>query len=390
MNMGIKVLQIAIGDGTLSGVTNFFCSYYKHMDLNKITFDFVYCRKNSLGLLQGNGWMAKSKIYELNALKENSGLFDYIRLYTKLRHILKKNSYNIVHINTGNVFVQTCCLFAARNIDVRISHSHSSQSYVHKNNKLKEIIKKIMMSPCKFLIIVQATHLLACSMVAGNYLFGKFGVRSSKFRLIHNAIDTELYKFNSLHRDEVRKREKISHDTLIFGHIGRLAPVKNHMFLIDVFSEIHKKYKNSMLWIVGDGELKEDIRNKIIELELENCVKLFGERKDVASLLQAMDGFIFPSLFEGLSLVVVEAQSTGLPVYCSDNLSDEHKITELVKFLPIKKGKEYWAQYILKDILTKERKDNSLSVAASGYSLCQEVAKLEKFYIDIVRGREYV
>lgn len=389
MNNKVKVLQIAIGDGSFSGVTNFICSYYKYMNSNEIIFDFVYCRKNSLGLLRDSELISNSQVYELKVLQENSSFLDYIKLYRKLRHIFKDKPYDIVHVNTGNIFVQACCIMAARDVSVRISHSHSSKSYVHKNARIKEIVKKILTVPCKLLIITHATYLLACSMVAGEYLFGKYGVRLLKFRIVHNAIDTELYKFNLLNRNEIRNREKISPDTLIFGHVGRLAEVKNHMFLIEVFNEIHKHYRYSMLWIIGDGELREQIRSKIMLLGLEDCVKLFGERDDVNNLLQAMDGFIFPSLFEGLSLVVVEAQTAGLPVYCSDSLSEEHKITELVKFLPLKRGKEYWAQYILEDISKNQRRDRSSTVSLSGYDLRQEAANLEKFYINIARGQEY-
>lgn len=386
MGKKIKVLQIAIGDGSFSGVTNFFYSYYKYMKSKSVIFDFLYCRKNSLGLFQKDELISKSNIYELNILKENSSFNDYIHLYRTLRQILKKQKYDAVHINTGNIYVQACCIVAARNVNVCIAHSHSSHSYIHKNSKLKEIIKKIMILPCRILIIIKATHLFACSATAGEYLFGKLGTKTSKFHIIHNAINTEFYKYNILFREQVRKRENIFSDTLVFGHVGRLAEVKNHMFLIDVFNEIHKMYPNSVLWIIGDGKLKEQIKKKITALRLEECVKLFGERNDINYLLQAMDGFIFPSLFEGLSLVVVEAQTSGLPVYVSDSISKEHKITNTVKFLSLDKGNVYWADYILNDIWNIRRKDNSSVVSAAGYDINQEAGKLENFYISVAGG----
>ena len=212
MNDKIKVLQIAIGDGSFSGVTNFLCSYYSHFDRESVVFDFLYCRKSSLRLLQDKELLSQSEIYELHILKENSNIRDYFKLYNKLRQILKRRQYDIVHINTGNIYVQACCICASRDIKIRIAHSHSSQSYTHKNNGFKEMLKKILAFP----------------YVAGNYLFGKFGTDLSKFRIIHNAIDTIRYRFDILRRKEVREKEKILPDTLVFGHVGRMFKVKIH------------------------------------------------------------------------------------------------------------------------------------------------------------------
>ena len=389
MNDKIKVLQIAIGDGSFSGVTNFLCSYYSHFDRESVVFDFLYCRKSSLRLLQDKELLSQSEIYELHILKENSNIRDYFKLYNKLRQILKRRQYDIVHINTGNIYVQACCICASRDIKIRIAHSHSSQSYTHKNNGFKEMLKKILAFPSKIFIVTQASHLFACSYVAGNYLFGKFGTDLSKFLIIHNAIDTIRYRFDILRRKEVREKEKILPDTLVFGHVGRMVKVKNHEFLIEVFSEIHRLQPDSTLWIIGDGELKERIEEKISFLGLEQCVKLFGERNDVNDLMQAMDGFIFPSLFEGLSLVVMEAQNSGLPVYASDTISKEHKVTGLVDFLSLKSGKTYWAEYILEDILKNQRRDYSSVIAAAGYDLGKEAEKLENFYRNVVKDYEY-
>ena len=165
---------------------------------------------------------------------------------------------------------------------------------------------------------------------------------------------------------------------MIYGYVGRLAKSKNIDFVIDIFEKLLSRNKKSLLWIVGDGEEKENIIQIIRMRKLTDYVVMFGNRTDVHELMQAMDIFIFPSLYEGLSLTVIEAQTAGLPVFMSDTLSDEHKITELAHFLSLKENSEFWADYIFRTHIV--RKSHIDIIKSKGYDLNDSVKWFEDFY----------
>ena len=156
---------------------------------------------------------------------------------------------------------------------------------------------------------------MCCSELAGRWLFGDKAYDSGKVYLLNNAIDLDKFKYNESLRKEKRKELGIGEDTLVIGHIGRFVAQKNHTFLIDIFNELHKKNHNSLLLLVGQGPLKEEIENKVKELKLNDSVRFLGQRNDANELYQAFDVFCLPSLYEGLPVVGVEAQATGLFMY---------------------------------------------------------------------------
>ncbi len=184
----------------------------------------------------------------------------------------------------------------------------------------------------------------ACSTEAGIYLFGK----KRKFEFIPNAIDLEKFEYNEQTRKEIRKELDLE-GKLVIGNVGRFNLQKNHSFLLDIFNEIVKKNKDSILLLIGTGELEENIKQKIKELKLEKRVKLLGVRKDVNKLYQAMDIFLMPSLFEGLPLTGVEAQASKLKCYFADTITKEVIISNNVKFLSLKLTPEQWADKIVQD-----------------------------------------
>lgn len=378
----VRVLHIAMGSGTFGGAARFAINYYKYIDKSKIRFDFLFCNKNSLGLIAQEPILCNSKIFTLNILNNNSNSFsDYLRLINKLEKILKKEKYPIIHIDTGALPVQVCCLLAARlaGVKIRIAHSHSAGND-RRGRGIKSKIKRIIKPINRAFIRWLATDYFACSIDAGINVFGYKGIESPKYCVVKNAIETRRFIFNKDIRNKVRDSEDIDSSTIVFGHVGRFDKVKNHLFLIDVFSEINKLNHKTKLWIIGDGDEKEVITRKINASLARKNIRLFGERTDINELMQGMDMFILPSFFEGLSIVAVEAQCAGLPIFASDSISKEHNITGFVEFMSIKAEAKEWAQSILDYLKTFKRIDTYSIMVNAGYDIENAALKLENFY----------
>ena len=221
---------------------------------------------------------------------------------------------------------------------------------------------------------------MCCSELAGRWLFGDKLYDEGKIYLLNNAIDLHKFEYNEKIREEVRKELNIDEETFVMGHIGRFVTVKNHEFLLDVFHEIYKENKNSILVLAGQGPLKEKIEQKAKEMNLDKAVQFLGQRSDANRLYQAMDVFVLPSLYEGLPVVGVEAQAAGLLYVLSDDMTKETKVLETTTFLSLNEGAKKWADTI--DNATKqfERKNMLNEMAQKGFDIQKEVKKLEEIY----------
>lgn len=217
---------------------------------------------------------------------------------------------------------------------------------------------------------------LAPSDVAAIYTFGKNSIRDKKVIILNNGLDTELYSFKQPIRVKYRCKLGIE-NSFVVGHIGRFTRQKNHVFLIDIFAQIKQKKENAVLLLIGQGELENEIRNKINEVGLENNVKFLGIRKDIPALLSAMDVFVFPSLYEGMPNTVIEAQASGLPCVIADTITREAAITEIVKFLPLSSQPETWAEVAL-NISKMERKDTREEIIRNRYDIDSTVKEFVK------------
>lgn len=379
----IKVLQVTIGDGSFGGVASFMYSFYSHMDHAKINYDFLYCGENSMKSKEGSDALKGSKITTLHIMKsQNNGFREYSRLVKELKRFFKDNCYDIVHVNTSNVLVCACVAYALHDKAVLIVHSHSAK-VVMKNPNITETVKNMIKALARKYILRKAEHYFACSKAAGNNMFGALALKSDKFKVINNAIELSSYVYDPDIREKYRETDKT-----IIGYVGRISTEKNPIFLIDVFSEIHKLDQNTELWVIGEGKLLKDIKNRINTLELEDSIRLWGRRNDVAYLMQAMDIIMLPSLYEGLSIVAVEAQAAGLTVYASDSISEEHRITNLVHFLPLASGASAWAKEITDDIKIIPKRKNMLSeMTKAGYEIETASKWLEDFYFSVVKNK---
>ena len=223
------------------------------------------------------------------------------------------------------------------------------------------------------------THLFMCGEESGKWLYGE--KNKSRFIMLNNAIDAAVYSFDASKREEMRRQLDLT-DELVVGHVGRFNPQKNHPFLLDIFTSLLKKEPDAVLLLVGGGEGMPKIQAKAQELGIAERVRFLGVRSDVADLMQTMDVFVFPSLYEGLPVTMVEAQASGLPCIISDKVPPECILTEgLVNIMPLSASPEAWAEKIL-TMRAVPRTDRRAEIAAHGFDITTEAVKLQEFYLN--------
>lgn len=370
-NKPIRVAQI-IGKWLGGGVESVVMNYYRNIDRNKIQFDFI-CDNDSTNIPYDEIESLGGKVILIPPYQK------VIKYHKELKRILKEGNYKIVHshINTLSVF----SLFAAKcaGVPVRIAHSHST---TNKKEKSKNFMKQLLRPFCK----VFATDYMCCSELAGRWLFGDKEYDKGNVYLLNNAIDLNKFKYDEVVRREKRKELNIDDDTLVIGHVGRFVEQKNHRFLIDIFNEVHKQNEKSILLLVGQGPLMAEIKEKVKSLGIEDCVKFLGQRNDISELYQAMDVFCLPSLYEGLPVVGVEAQMTGLLCLFSDDMTKETKVLESTKFLSLEQNAKEWAYEIVEKIGEYKRHNTMKEIADNNFDIRIEARKLNKKY-DKLKGR---
>lgn len=364
-NEPIRVAQI-MGKWVGGGVEAVVINYYRHIDRDKVQFDFI-CDDDSTRIPTEEIEKLGGKVILIPPYQK---VFKY---HKTLKKVLQEGQYKIVHshINALSVF----SLWAAKSagVPVRIAHSHSTSN---KKEWKKTLLKNILRPFSK----VFATDYFCCSELAGRWLFGNKTYDQGKVYLLNNAIDVDKFRYDEKIRREKRKELNIKDNQLVIGHIGRFVQQKNHDFLIDIFNEIHKQNKNTILLLAGDGPLKENIQNKVKELELEKSVQFLGQRSDANELYQAMDAFVLPSLYEGLPVVGVEAQAAGLPCFFSTDMTKETKILDTTQFIKLTKNSKEWAVKILKELKVFKRQDITVKITNNNFNMKNEAEKLEHKY----------
>lgn len=364
-NKPIRVAHV-VGKWLGGGVESVVMNYYRHIDRTKIQFDFI-CDSDSTNIPYDEIDHLGGRVILVPPYQK---LFQYLK---ELKKIFKENNYKIVHshINTLSVFP----LYAAKQagVKVRIAHSHST---TNKKEKKKNLMKQVLRPFSK----LYATDYFCCSELAGRWLFGNKEYDKGNVFLLNNAIDIEKFQYNEKVRKEKRKELNIKDNTLVIGHIGRFVAQKNHTFLIDIFHEVHKKNKNSILLLVGQGPLMNEIKEKVDDLQLTKYVKFLGQRDDANELYQAFDVFVLPSLYEGLPVVGVEAQASGLLCLFSNDMTKETKVLDSAEFLLLADSKQ-WANDILEKTKYFHRIDTVVQIKDNGFSIQDKANKLLKKYI---------
>ena len=366
MGEPIRVLHVVTYMGR-GGLETMIMNYYRHIDRTKIQFDFI-CDEDSTNIPYEEIEKLGGKVILIPPYQK---VFKY---HKKLKEVLKSGGYKIVHshINTLSVF----SLFAAKcaGVPVRIAHSHST---TNKKEKKKNLLKQVLRPFSK----VFATDYMCCSELAGRWLFGNKEYDKGNVYLLNNAIDLDKFKYDEEKRKEKRKELNIEDSTLVIGHVGRFVEQKNHRFLIDIFNEVHKQKENSILLLAGQGPLMEEMKEKVKILGIEDSVKFLGQRNDINELYQAFDVFCLPSLYEGLPVVGVEAQATGLLCIFSDDMTKEIKVLDTTEFLSLKQSAEEWTYTILKKSKSFKRKDTQKEITDKNFNIKNEIKKLEREYM---------
>lgn len=334
----MKRVMIIICTGFVpwGGLTTVAMNYYRAMDRTGLQIDFASNNVPPQVLideLEANG----SKYYKL---PKRNKIFRYT---AELYKILK--GYDVVHIH-GNSATMTLELFPAvlRGIPMRIAHCHNSHSNAEKLNMfLKPLFLKLY------------TQAIAVSETAGNWLYGK-----EKYLVLNNAISIKKYKFNQAVRNEMRIILDVDDNVIVYGHVGKINLQKNHSFLIDIFYELKKRNPNSVLLLVGDGELRAEIETKVKSMRIERSVFFAGMSQETEKWLQAMDCFIFPSHYEGFPLAFAEAQANGLVCFGSSAISATSQILSSTRLVDLSLGAEGWANEICATRLDRTPADKVL------------------------------
>lgn len=356
----VRILHV-VTDMRQGGLETMLMNYYRCIDKSIIQFDFAVHRTKR-GTFDDEIEEMGGKIYRLPKL--NPFNKNYKQALGKLFD--EHPEYQIIHVHQDCMSSIILKIAKEHGVRVRIAHSHASSQ----DKNLKYPIKLFY----KRLIPYYATHLFACSKEAGEWMF-----KGAPFNVLNNAIDAEKFLFNEHNRVVKRAEFDIGPEELLIGHIGRFSPPKNHEFLIDVFFEIQKCTKSKLL-LVGDGRLRESIIQKVEKFGITDKVIFAGLRSDVAEILQAMDVFILPSIYEGLGIAVIEAQASGLPCIVSTGVSLECKKTDLVQQISLAESAKKWAALSIA-AKRKERINTFNEIKESGYDIGENVRSLQEFYL---------
>lgn len=314
------------------GAQAFLMNVYNNIDREKVQFDFVVTPEE------------KKDLYE--QVEQMGGRIFVCPKYTGKNHFAycrwwndffaEHPEYHVIHghvRSTASIYLKIAKKYGL----VTIAHSHSTSN----GSGISAIVKNIMQLPIRH----TADYLFACSDKAGKWLYGEKATKQPNYRMIPNGVDLKRFAFHEEKRHQMRNQLKITEDTFVVGHIGRITVPKNHQFLVELFAAYHKENPQSKLLLVGDGELFEAVQQQCTQLGIREAVIMVGSKTNTEDYYQAMDIFVFPSLWEGLPVSVVEAQANGLICLLSDVITRDVDLTDQVKYLSLNE-KSRWINEI--------------------------------------------
>ncbi len=361
MEKKIRILQVLTYMGR-GGAESVVMNYYRALDKTKYQFDFLVHRKER-GLYDDEIEAMGGKIYRAFPIRP----WNYVSYFRFLDSFFKENASRYVavhtHIQENSGFVlKYAYKYGIKN---RLCTSHSAG--------VSYDLKYIFRLYASLYLHQYASIRLSCGVDAGRALY-----RKDNFIVLPNAIDTPKFAYSD-HLSQEMRRELNLGDSLVIGNVARYSPEKNHAFTLKVLAEIKKKQHNVKLVLIGDGTRNESISNMIQEMNLEQSVCVLGGRNDVYRVLQCFDLLLFPSIFEGLPVSVIEAQASGLRCFLSDTIDKEVDITGDITFLSLNTSPRVWAEEILKSV-PYERPNNQLKVEMAGYDVNKNIKDLLNLY----------
>ncbi len=362
----IRVLHV-VGAMNRAGTETMLMNIYRNIDKSKVHFDFIsYSQLDAhydeeIKKLGG-------RVIRLSNTQSVKEIFDVIKKYGPYEVV---HSHTLFHCGIANVAAKLA------GIKVRIAHAHTT------SDRSDTFIRRVYISLMRYVINIFSTHLLACSNEAGKYLFGERGLKKLKYMYFPNLIDYS--KFLKEPREEVNKFkiEEGLENSIVIGHIGRFIESKNHKFLLRVMKELIIKDNAIKLLLVGDGDLRPQIEQLAKKEGIYDNIRFVGIRDDIHTMLHSMDIFVFPSIYEGLGLVLLEAQASGLPCIVSEAIQPEGDLKlELVTKLSLDDGADVWADKIMDLAGKKEKNINKITTGfkKNGYLISAGTSKLINIY----------
>lgn len=363
----IRILE-CVNKMDRAGLETMLMNYYRHIDRSKVQFDFLTHRPDQ-GEYDDEIESLGGKIYHAPRLYPQN----YIKYFQWMKRFFTTHHYPVVHSHIDAMSVFPLAAAKRAGVPVRIAHSHSES--IDKNFKYipKQIFRKILPH--------YANHLWACSKQAGIFLYGT--ENANRIKIIPNAIDLQKYSFDLKTRENERKILGLPDNEVAIGHVGRLTAVKNHRWLIEMAKELNFDHVPFKMFFVGEGELRSKLEQEVADHGLENIIRFLGLRTDVADLMQAFDVLVFPSLYEGIPLTLIEAQASGLPVVASDRVSNEALIEQNTMQISLKTTPDKWAHTIVQISKGGRARDPLPLLKKAGYDIHQSAKLLQKTYLEL-------
>lgn len=365
----LRILQIFGEPFSNGGQESYIMNMYRHIDRERVQFDFFTpfqienpALKEEIERLGGSIYADGRPFGENNNRHFRQGVTDF----------LEEHPYAIVHIHSGSTYALMVGAKVARRCGARrvIVHSHCG-GFV---NLKYRVVRMLSYAP----LLKHPTDYFACSHLAAKWKFPAPVINQNRYTVLKNAVDTHTFYYDPALREQTRNEFGLQ-DALVVGHIGRFATQKNHKYLLEIFSALSKKNPRAHLVLVGEGELQEEMIAYADQLGLRERVSFLGIRRDINALLNLFDVFLLPSFFEGLPVVGVEAQATGLPVVTSTAVTPELPIEDLATYVPLSDSPETWADTVIEHA-TLPRRNTTEEMIACGYDVQVAAAELQRRY----------
>lgn len=361
----MRVLHV-LGIMNRGGAETMIMNLYRTIDRDKVQFDFVV-HLDAVG------------DYD-REIKHLGGNIFYAPRYCGINHFAyivwweeffqKHPEYRIVHSHIRST--ASLILAMAKSYGrITIAHSHSTSN----GSGIKAAVKRLL----QFRITKYADYLLACSDDAGKWLFGEKATTGGNYRIFRNAIDVNTFSYDENARKKIREEFGLN-ESFVVGTVGRITTPKNPYGIIRIVQGICEQMPTAHFLWVGTGDLEPEVRVLVESSEIKNKVTFAGSRADVPELLSAMDVFLFPSLWEGLGIAVLEAQASGLPCMVSDSVPEEACVTPLVRRIPVDDIQQ-WVSAIMAVEEKTDRNDFSAEIKAAGYDIADTTKWLQDFYL---------
>ena len=360
-----RILHV-VGKFSSGGVESMISSYLSAIDRAQYIFDIAYEKSDDSRLpkflsdMGVKGWPMPPVTRPLAYLRE-------------MRRVIRQGGYTIVHSDYNSFSFMPLLAAKLVGVKVRICHNHTTSSPAE---RLRHFVKCALRLPCR----LTANRWCACSEAAARFMYGDIAFDSGRVTVFRNGIDVSKFAYKPAGRISVRREFEIENKTVL-GHVGRFVTTKNHRFLIDLFAEYSAVKHDSVLFLVGEGELESDIKNYVTEKKLDSKVIFAELRNDMPEVYSAFDYFLLPSLYEGMPVVLPEAVTSGLPCLIADTVTRECSDIGRIQYLPIN-DPSIWADALQKIDMSDEcyRKDSERSMRGGPYDINECAEELERYY----------